>query len=86
MKNMKRAYRRHKKEVWIQKRLSKWLQRYSNKEKAKEIAQAKKGESWTFVRTTGKPCSCKICSIFKYRNERSSKSQIKRIIEEDIEL
>lgn len=65
-KDYSRAYRRHMKYVKTKKRSLKWLGNDSSLFDCTTIADALdkvfKGEYWQFLRTTGKPCSCDICS------------------------
>jgi hypothetical protein len=77
MKNLKRAYRRHKKEVKFLRRLKKWIKpndRWLGSKEVKTrleiIEAAKRGECYTFLRTTGKACNCFSCTYKKYDREQ----------------
>jgi len=80
MKNYRRAYRRHKKHVKFIKRLKDWIKQgyclYIKDSKiiattGQEIReQAIKGECYTFLRTTGRPCNCASCTYYKYKREQ----------------
>ena len=75
MKNTKRAYRRHKKRVKFEKRLNDWFSYWGDTPwKYENIEKARLGEGWTFLRTTGKPCSCDGCSP-NYKRPPKSKTQ-----------
>ena len=65
MKNMNRAYSRHIKKVKFLKRLKNWLA--SSKNKIEETEQALNGDCLTFLRTTGRPCNCEMCTYQKYK-------------------
>jgi hypothetical protein len=60
MKNYSRAYSRHIKKVKFLKRLKNWLA--SSENKIEETEQALNGDCLTFLRTTGRPCNCFMCS------------------------
>lgn len=84
MKNTKRAYRRHKKRVKFEKRLNDWFSYWGDTPRKQEnIEKARRGEAWTFLRTTGKVCmcSCWSCSpVYK----RPSKSKMKKEIWDEL--
>ena len=89
MKNLKRAYRRYKKEVVLIKRARNYydwsyslsIQKENCWAEFKESVEF--GESYTWMRSTGKPCSCYMCSFNKYN--RLTKSDIKKIIDDQLE-
>lgn len=83
MKESKRALRRYKKKVKFKKRLKIWLSNWDNAERRKEEKKALNGESWTFLRTTGRPCNCWSCTYEKY--ERTPKCKINKKIWDDIQ-
>lgn len=64
MKNYSRAYNRHKQHVKFIRRVKNWLKRELNSE---NVSKALDGEILTFLRTTGKPCSCDMCTYPKYK-------------------
>jgi hypothetical protein len=68
MKNYKRAYRRWKKQVKFKRRVNLWIHdlTYNRKDGLKE--RILKGESHRFLKTTGCPCNCYMCSgMNKYK-------------------
>lgn len=89
MKNMKRAYRRYKKEVHLKRRARNYYDWSYSLSIHKESCWAEFkesvefGESYTWMRSTGKPCSCNMCSHNKY--SRLPKSDVKKIIKNQLE-
>ena len=83
MKESKRALRRFKKEVKFKKRLKKWLCNWSNPDRRVQEENSIKGEAWTFLRTTSRPCNCWMCQYDKY--ERTPKNKIDKQIWDDIQ-
>ena len=77
MKNYSRAYNRHKKETKFKTRVKKWFASHWGND-AEEIEKALTGKGYTFLKTTGRPCSCSMCSYLKY--ERMSKQKVNKII------
>ena len=55
MKNMSRAYNRHKQHVKFIRRVKNWLKGQSIGE---NLDDALAGKSFIFLRTTGRPCNC----------------------------
>lgn len=85
MENRGRAYKRYKKYTFMKKRglrIKGWYgsDGKSNAEFLKEIF---KGETAIWVRSTGTPCSCFICSE-KYK--RPTKDKLNNIINNDMTL
>ena len=82
MKNMNRAYNRHMKKVKFLKRINIWFNgsdRLGDKEYYKALTL--KGQHFTFLRTTSRPCNCAMCTYLKY--ERTPKHKIiKEALEE----
>lgn len=78
MKNYSRAYNRYKKHVKFIKRVNNWMNKnwnssdYYHQEKKKALS----GEGYTFLRTTGRPCNCEMCTYLKYK--RTPKHKIIR--------
>lgn len=71
MKNYKRAFRRHMKQVKFEKRLNNWFSHWQNSSwKLNCLDEARRGQSFTFLRTTGKPCSCAGCSPTYSRKQK----------------
>lgn len=95
MKNYNRAYNRYMKHVKFVKRLNKWITGnvHTSWEKGKGIVYKKrvdviedafKGECYTFLRTTGRPCNCYMCSTYeKYKREQNQ--YVKKRIDKDME-
>jgi hypothetical protein len=73
MKNMKRASRRHKKHVKFIKRVKKWVCGLSAEYQAKEIEIALTGKGYYFLKTTGNPCNCYMCTYLKYKRVPNNK-------------
>jgi hypothetical protein len=86
MKNMKRAYRRYKKQVHLKRRAEKnyyWLG-FEEESKAEFIKKVLHGEIHTWLRHTGRPCNCSMCSRYdKY--QRPTIVEEKKIIDEQLE-
>ena len=83
MKNLKRALRRNQWEVKFKKRIKNWLITCKDKKEKESVTeQALKGECLTFLRTTGNPCNCAMCSYYKY--VRQQKQYIQKEINEEI--
>lgn len=87
MKNYSRAFRRWKKEVNFKRRVNNWLKgtwSYSASEKEEWKQRILSGKDCTFLRTTGNPCNCWMCSGYdKY--ERIPKFKINKNIWDDIQ-
>jgi hypothetical protein len=89
MKNMKRAYRRYKKEVLLKRRARNYydyswsLSVDNTKSWADFYNDVESGEVHTWMRNTGKPCSCSLCSSEKY--VRISASEVCKIIRQQLE-
>jgi len=89
MKNMKRAYRRYKKEVHLKRRAKNYYA-YANtlsinresKCWADYYDEIKSGESAVWMRHTGKVCSCWYCSYYKYK--RPTSEFVRNIINEQL--
>ena len=64
MKNMSRAYNRHKQHVKFIRRVKNWLKGQSIGE---NLDDALAGKSFIFLRTTGRPCNCGMCTYLKYK-------------------
>jgi len=98
MKDYKRAYRRYMKHVKFIGRLKKWIKpgmtkyinplgnnpRFELKGRPEIIKSALKGECYTFLRTTARPCNCYDCSTYE-KYKRPLKSIIKKDILSQIE-
>lgn len=84
MKETKRALRRYQKKVKFKKRLKIWLSNWDNAERREEEQKAFKGEAWTFLRTTSRPCNCWMCSTYE-KYERTPKHKINKQIWDDIQ-
>lgn len=86
MKNMRRAYRRYKKWVKFKKRVEEWTRgTYILEPETREewVEEIYKGETHNFLKTTGKPCSCSMCSYDKYK--RTQSQYIQKGINEQID-
>lgn len=66
MKDLSRAYNRHKQEVKFKKRVKNWFARPLGN-RAEELKKALTGNGYTFLRTTGRPCNCESCTYLKYK-------------------
>ena len=75
MKNYKRAQRRHKAYFKFERRLKIWIQPGSWHNDWRNIGgseldeardEIRRGEAWTFLRTTSRPCNCGMCTEHKY--------------------
>lgn len=85
MKDRKRAYRRYKKEIKFKKRIKNWARgsySFGYKNREEWIDAILKGETSTFLRTTGTPCNCWMCSG-ENKYQRPQKQYIKKEIEND---
>ncbi len=70
MKNLKRAYRRHKKHVKFLKRVKIWFAAPDTfGDKAEFLELTMQGKHLTFLKTTGKPCSCICCVPYRYKRQ-----------------
>jgi hypothetical protein len=70
MKNYSRAYNRHKKHTKFIKRVKKWFSGADrNGDKEYYINLTLQGKHFTFLRTTGRPCNCEMCTYKKYERE-----------------
>lgn len=89
MKNMKRSYRRYKKEVHLKRRARNYydwswsLSVDNNKSWADFYKDIESGEIHTWMRHTGRPCSCSLCSFGSY--VRPSASEVCKIIHQQLE-
>ena len=72
MKNYDRAYNRQMKKVKFKKRVKKWFASHW-KNDAEEIEKALTGKGYTFLRTTGSPCNCYMCTYLKYKRMPKNK-------------
>ena len=77
MKNYKRAYRRFKQDIKFKQRIKKWTCRNEvfvgpegRCSRRAFIEGILKGEYWTFLKNTGRPCSCLMCSSNKYKRKQ----------------
>jgi hypothetical protein len=86
MKNMKRSYRRYEKEVHLKRRARNYYD-YGfyghNINWADFYEKIKLGEYDVWLRHTGTPCSCSMCSRGKY--SRIPASEVRNIIDEQLE-
>jgi len=91
MKDLKRAYRRYKKEVHFKRRAKNvypWMG-YSSAEHEQHLSWAEywnkiqSGERATWLRTTGRPCNCTMCTEY-YKYKRPKKGDITKIINSQI--
>ncbi len=63
MKNMKRAYRRYKKWIKFKRRVNNWTCYYDDSRLRDEWREEIfNGQNCTWLRTTGRPCNCWICT------------------------
>lgn len=80
MKNLKRAYRRHKQKVKFERRIEiyvvAWQSAKYQSNSTEQKNEIRKGKYATFLRSTLNPCNCACCSAFnKYkRNEQKNKN------------
>ena len=82
MKDLKRAYRRHKQYVILKRRA--WTTfniNYTSKTWSQYWEEVKSGECDRWMRTLSKPCSCDMCSR---HYQRPSKGEIKNIIQDNL--
>lgn len=83
---MKRAYRRYKKEVKFKKRVYIWTKGiwgHTPQEHENWIKEIFEGKSCTFLRTTGRPCNCWMCTYKKY--DRPKKQDVQKDIWERLD-
>ena len=73
MKNYSRAYNRHKKHTKFIKRVKKWFSNCSDERKC--VEEALSGKNFTFLRTTGRPCNCYMCTEGKYKRAVKHKNR-----------
>lgn len=73
-----RDYRRYMKWVKFKKRVYKWTNSYDKSFYVDNNLREEifKGEEYTFLRTTGRPCNCWMCTYEKY--ERPPKHIIQK--------
>ena len=66
MKNYNRAYNRQMKHTKFIKRVKIW---FANPGRDKEywLNETLKGNHYTFLRTTSRPCNCYMCTYEKYK-------------------
>ena len=64
MKNYSRAYNRHKQHVKFVRRVKNWLRKELTE---KNLEDALTGKTFIFLRTTGRPCNCEMCTYLKYK-------------------
>jgi len=86
MKNMKRAYRRYKKEVKFKSRVKIWTQgtyTWNPQYREEWIKEIFEGKASNFLRTTSRPCNCWMCTFEKY--ERPKKQDIQKDIWERLD-
>jgi hypothetical protein len=82
MKDLKKALRIHNAKIKLIKRINDWFDtRWSSSLEMKE--QAYRGEICTFLRTTGNPCNCYMCSGSN-KFVREQKQYINKKIEKDL--
>lgn len=97
MKNMKRALRRHQKHAKFLKRLKKWINPgatlylpgktagdFVYKTRIQTIEEALEGKCYTFLRTTGRPCNCEMCTYLKYERQPKHKALKEAFEKEEI--
>ena len=90
MKNMKRAYRRYKKEVHLKRRARNYYD-YSSSISVNNDnlcwsdywKEVQSGESGIWMRHTGKVCSCSMCSWPIY--EKPTAEEVRNIIDEQLD-
>lgn len=82
MKNLKRALRRHQWEKKFKKRIKNWFNGCT-KDRQSLIEETLKGECLTFLRTTGNPCNCYMCSGYN-KYVRQQKQYVQKEIDEEI--
>lgn len=76
MKNLSRAYNRHKQHTKFMNRVEKWFASHWGND-ADEKQKALSGEGYTFLRTTSSPCNCYGCSGY-YKYKRTPKHKVIR--------
>lgn len=75
MKNLSRAYNRHKQETKFKRRVKNWFA-HPNWNDEKEIKKALTGNGYTFLKTTSRPCNCFGCSGYnKYKRTPKHKNK-----------
>ena len=68
MKNLSRAYNRHKQHTKFINRVKKWFSGNSqNGDREYYKGLTLKGKHFTFLRTTSRPCNCEMCTYLKYK-------------------
>lgn len=72
MKDLTRAYNRHKQETKFTKRVKNWFARPLMNRK-EELEKALVGSNYTFLKTTGRPCNCYMCTYLKYKRIQKHK-------------
>lgn len=78
MKDMTRAYRRYKKWVKFKKRVDNWTCYHGENRVRDEFREEiLEGVRCTWLRTTGRPCNCWMCSG-EYKYVRPPKDQIQK--------
>jgi hypothetical protein len=85
MKDMKRAYRRHKKWVKFTKRVKTWTQgmySWDTERRDEWVKEIYDGQTCNFLKTTARPCNCWMCTFEKY--ERPKKQDIQKTIWDEI--
>jgi hypothetical protein len=83
MKDLKKALRIHYAKVKLTKRINNWFNtRWGSNLEMKE--QAYRGEICTFLRTTGNPCNCYMCSGSN-KFVREQKQYVVKKIKSDLE-
>jgi len=71
MKNYSRAYNRHKQHTKFVRRVKNWLKNELTDENLKSAIE---GKTFLWLRTTGRPCNCEVCTYLKYK--RTSKHKV----------
>lgn len=70
MKSYNRAYNRQQKQIKFIKRVKNWFASSGsehNGDKEYYLNLTLKGEHLTFLKTTGRPCNCYLCTYLKYK-------------------
>jgi hypothetical protein len=89
MEKRTRAYRRYMKWVKFKRRVDKYTQGTYSWDTARGLEWKEKilkGESCTWLKTTGKTCNCYMCSdYYKYRKDRAKfNREAQKEIEEEL--